>query len=49
MSLIHTDPETGESFQTYAVSCPFGKNIFYTDETEFAARYRLVPEAKAKD
>ncbi len=48
-SLIHTNPETGESFQTYAVSRPSGKNIFYTDEAELAARYRLVPKAKAKD
>ncbi len=48
-SLIHTNPETGESFQTYAVSRPSGKNLFYTDEVELAARYRLVPKAKAKD
>ena len=48
-SLIHTDPETGESFQTYAVSRPSGRNQFYTVEAELAARYRLVPKAKAKD
>lgn len=48
-SLIHTDPETGESYQTYAVSRPSGKNLFYTDESELAARYRLVPKSKAKD
>jgi hypothetical protein len=48
-SLIHTDPETGLSFQTYAVSRPSGRNQFYLDEAELAARYRLVPKAKAKD
>ncbi|HRH44048.1 MAG TPA: strawberry notch family protein [Pyrinomonadaceae bacterium] len=48
-SLIHTDPETGESYQTYAVSRPAGKNLFYTGETELAARYRLVARGKAKD
>lgn len=48
-SLIHTDPETGLSFQTYAVSRPSGKNQFYTGESELAARYRLVPKSKAKD
>lgn len=48
-SLIHTDPETGESYQTYAVSRPTGRNLFYTGETELAARYRLVPKSKAKD
>jgi hypothetical protein len=31
------------------LSRPSGKNIFYTDEAELAARYRLVPIAKAKD
>lgn len=48
-SLIHTDPETGESYQTYAVSRPSGKNLFYLGENELAARFRLVPKAKAKD
>ena len=48
-SLVHTDPETGESYQTYAVSRPAGKNLFYLGETELAARFRLVPKAKAKD
>ena len=48
-SLIHTDPETGESYQTYAVSRPAGKNLFYLGENELAARFRLVPKAKAKD
>lgn len=48
-SLIHTDPETGESYQTYAVSRPSGKNLFYLGETELAARFRLVPKAKAQD
>ena len=48
-SLIHTDPETGESYQTYAVSRPSGRNLFYLDEAELAARYRLVPKSKAKD
>ena len=48
-SLIHTDPETGESHQTYAVSRPSGKNQFYTGESELNARYRLVPKSKAKD
>lgn len=48
-SLVHTDPETGESYQTYAVSRPKGANLFYTDETELAARYRLVPKRAAKD
>lgn len=48
-SLVHTDPETGESYQTYAVSRPSGKNLFYLNEAELAARFRLVPKAKAKD
>lgn len=48
-STIHTDPETGTSFQTYAVSRPSGRNLFYTDEAELNARYRLVPKTKAKD
>ncbi len=48
-SLIHTDPETGLSFQTYAISRPSGRNQFYIDESELAARFRLVPKAKAKD
>src|SRR5207253_6232369 len=48
-SLVHTDPETGESYQTYAVSRPSGKNLFYLGEAELAARFRLVPKAKAKD
>ncbi len=48
-SLIHTDPETGESFQTFAVGRPSGRNLFYLDEAELAARYRLVPKSKAKD
>lgn len=48
-SLIHTDPETGLSYQTYAVSRPSGRNQFYLDEAELAARYRLVPKSKAKD
>lgn len=48
-SLIHTDPETGLSYQTYAVSRPSGRNQFYLDEAELNARYRLVPKSKAKD
>ena len=48
-SLIHTDPETGLSYQIYAISRPSGRNQFYLDEAELAARYRLVPESKAKD
>lgn len=48
-SLIHTDPETGLSFQTYAVSRPSGRNQFYLDEAELNAKYRLVPKSKAKD
>ncbi len=48
-SLVHTDPETGESYQTYALSRPTGRNLFYTDEAELAARYRLVPKSKAKE
>jgi len=48
-SLIHTDPETGLSFQTFAVSRPPGRNQFYLDESELNARYRLVPKSKAKD
>lgn len=48
-SLVHTDPETGESYQTYAVSRPSGKNLFYLNESELAACFRLVPKAKAKD
>ena len=48
-SLIHTDPETGLSYQTYAISRPSGRNQFYLDEAELAARYRLVPKSKAKD
>lgn len=48
-SLIHTNPETGESYQTYAVSRPAGRNLFYTDEAELNSRYRLVPKMKAKD
>jgi hypothetical protein len=48
-SLIHTDPETGLSYQTYAISRPSGRNQFYLDEAELAARYRLVPKAKSKD
>ena len=48
-SLIHTDPETGLSYQTYAVSRPAGRNQFYLDEAELNARYRLVPKSKAKD
>ncbi|MEJ7860492.1 MAG: strawberry notch family protein [Pyrinomonadaceae bacterium] len=48
-SLIHTDPETGESYQTYAISRPTGRNLFYLDEKELAARYRLVPKRAAKD
>jgi hypothetical protein len=47
--LIHTDPETGKSRQTYAVSRSSGRNRFYLDEAELAARYRLVPKSKAKD
>ena len=47
-SLIHTDPETGESYQTYAVSRPKGRNLFYLDEAELAARYRLVPKVKSE-
>jgi len=48
-SLIHTDPETGASYQTYAVSRPSGRNLFYLDESELSARYRLVPKRAAKD
>lgn len=48
-SLVHTDPESGESFQTYAVSRPAGRNQFYCTQAELAARYRLVPKSKAKD
>ncbi len=48
-SLIHTDPETGLSYQTYAISRPSGRNQFYLDESELEARYRLVPKAKVKD
>jgi hypothetical protein len=48
-SLIHTDPETGLSYQTYAVSRPSGRNVFYLDEAELNAGYRLVPKSKAKD
>ncbi len=48
-SLVHTDPETGESYKTFAVSHPEGKNLFYVGEAEFAARFRLVPKIKAKD
>ena len=45
-SLIHTDPETGLSYQTYAISRPSGRNQFYLDDAELAVRYRLVPKAK---
>lgn len=48
-SLIHTDPETGLSYQTYAISRPSGRNQFYLDEAELNTRYRLVPKSKAKD
>ncbi len=48
-SLVHTDPETGESYQTYAISRPCGRNLFYLTESELAACYRLVPKAKAKN
>ena len=48
-SLIHTDPETGLSYQTYAISRPAGRNQFYLDEAELSARYRLVPKRTAKD
>ena len=48
-SLVHTDPQTGESYQTYAVSRPKGFNLFYLTDSELAARYRLVPKAKAKN
>lgn len=48
-SMIHTDPETGLSFQTFAISRPSGRNQFYIDEAELAARFRLVPKSKAKD
>lgn len=47
-SLIHTDPETGLSYQTYAISRPSGRNQFYLDEAELEARYRLVPKGSAK-
>lgn len=47
--MIHTDPETGLSYQTYAVSRPSGRNLFYTVEAELNARYRLVPKPAAKD
>ena len=48
-SLVHTDPQTGESYQTYAVSRPKGLNLFYLTDSELTARFRLVPKAKAKD
>ena len=48
-SLVHTDPETGESFQTYAVSRPKGANLFYLTESELSGRYRLVPKNKVKE
>ncbi len=48
-SLIHTDPETGLSYQTYAISRPSGRNQFYLDEAELSARFRLVPKGSAKD
>jgi hypothetical protein len=42
-------PGNGLSYQTYAISRPSGRNQFYLDEAELAARYRLVPKSKAKD
>jgi len=48
-SMIHTDPETGLSYQTYAISRPSGRNLFYLDEAELSSRFRLVPKSKAKD
>ena len=48
-ALVHTDPETGESYQTYAVSRPKGLNQFYLTESELAARFRLVPARAVRD
>ena len=48
-SVIHTDLESGLSYQTYAVSRPSGRKQFHLDEAELEARYRLVPKSKAKD
>lgn len=48
-AMIHTDPETGDSYKTYAVSRPAGKDAFYITEESLMNRYRLVPKNKARD
>ena len=48
-SLAHTDPETGDRYQMFAVSRPAGYNQFYLKESELASRYRLVSKNRAKD
>ena len=47
-TLPHTDPETGERYQMYAVSRPAGYNLFYIRDEELNQKYKLVPKSRAE-
>lgn len=47
-SLSHTDPETGERYQMFAITRPAGRNLSYICESELNQKYRIVPKGRAE-
>ena len=47
-TLSHTDPETGERYQMFAISKPAGRNLSYIRENELNQKYRVVPKSRAE-
>lgn len=48
-TLPHTDPETGDRYQMYAVSRPAGYNLYYAREAELNQRFKVVAKSRARD
>lgn len=48
-ALPHTDPETGDRYQMYAVSRPAGYNLYYAREAELNQRFKVVAKSRARD
>jgi len=47
-SLSHTDPESGERYQMFAITRPAGRNLSYIRESELNQKYRIVPKGRAE-
>ncbi len=47
-TLTHTDPETGDRYQTFSVNRPIGYNLSYIRESELFQKYKAVPRSRAE-